>query len=109
MVKMNLEATGEYEVGVENKGSLGVASAKAFKPDLILLDIIMPDVEGSHLAAQLKEDVNTQDIPIVFLTAVVTKEETEAAGGVIAGHPFIAKPINVKELIDCIEKNISSE
>lgn len=109
MVKLNLEATGRYEVRTENKGLLAVVTAKEFKPDLILLDIIMPDIEGSQVAASLKGDRDTAKIPVVFLTAMVTKEETESAGGVIAGNPFIAKPVDTKSLIDCIEKNISKE
>lgn len=107
MVKLNLEATGRYEVRAENKGSLGLDAVRSFKPDLILLDIIMPDIEGSEVAAALKEDNTTRDIPVVFLTAMVTKEETKAADGVIAGHPFIAKPVNLKELINCIDENIN--
>jgi CheY-like chemotaxis protein len=106
LVKLNLEKTGKYEVRAENKGSQGLAAAREFKPDLILLDILMEDMEGSEVAVQLKNDVNTRDIPVVFLTAVVKKEEVESGYGVIGGHPFIAKPISINELISCIEKNI---
>lgn len=106
MVKLNLELTGRYTVRTENKGAQGLVAAKQFKPDLILLDIIMPDMEGSDVASQLKEDIDVKDIPIVFLTAVVTKEETDTTCGVIGSHPFIAKPVSLKELISCIDKNI---
>lgn len=107
MVKLNLEAIDRYEVRIENKATLGLTAAKAFKPDLILLDIIMPDMQGSEVAERLKEDNSTKAIPIVFLTAVITREETEASDGVIAGHSFLAKPVELKDLIDCIEKNIN--
>jgi CheY-like chemotaxis protein len=106
LVKLNLEKTGKYEVRAENKGSQGLAVAREFKPDLILLDILMEDMEGSEVAVQLKNDVNTRDIPVVFLTAVVKKEEVASGSGVIGGHPFIAKPISINELISCIEKNL---
>ncbi len=109
LVKLNLEKTGEYEVRVENKGSQGLALAREFKPDLILLDILMEDMEGSEVAAQLKNDMNTKDIPVVFLTAVVKKEEVESGCGVIGGNPFIAKPVSTNELIDCIEQNLSKK
>ncbi len=109
LVKLNLEKTGKYEVRAENKGSQSLAAAREFKPDLILLDILMPDMEGSEVAIQLKNDVNTRDIPVVFLTAVVKKEEVESGSGVIGGHPFIAKPVSTNELINCIEQNLSKK
>ena len=107
IVKFNLEKTGKYEVRTEDKGSNGLAAARALKPDLILLDILMQDMDGSDVASQIKDDENVKNIPIVFLTAVITKAEVDSFGEVIGGHPFIAKPVSVEGLIDCIEKNIA--
>ncbi len=107
LVKLNLEETGRYEVRVENKGVQGLAAVQAFKPDLILLDLLMPDMEGSEVAYQIKNDSKVKNIPIVFLTAAATKEEAGSGGGIIGGHAFIAKPVETKELIACIEKNIN--
>ncbi len=104
LMKLNLEQTKQYEVRVENKGAKGLETAQLFNPDLILLDIIMPDLEGSEVASQIKNDEKTKDIPIVFLTAAVKKEEVNSSGGIIGGNPFIAKPVSTQELIDCIEK-----
>ncbi|MFH1837126.1 MAG: response regulator [Candidatus Omnitrophota bacterium] len=104
MVKINLELTDRYEVYTENESSKGLASAKWIKPDLILLDIIMSDTEGSEVAAQIKNDVDVKNIPIVFLTAVVRKEEIDQHRKAIGGHLFIAKPASTKEIIDIIEK-----
>jgi CheY-like chemotaxis protein len=106
LVKLNLEASGKYEVMTENKGSLGLVATKQFKPDLILLDLIMPDMGGGELSGQLESDEETKNIPIVFLTAIMTKEEAEARGGIISGHQVIAKPITTEQLIDFIERNI---
>ncbi|MFA5314948.1 MAG: response regulator, partial [Candidatus Omnitrophota bacterium] len=83
-----------------------LAAAKAFQPDLVLLDILMPDLMGSEVAAQMKEDDDTKDIPVVFLTAVVGKEEVVQRGGVIGGHLFVAKPVDIKQLIEVIDENI---
>jgi len=104
-VKSGLEETDKYEVKTENKGALGFSAAKEFQPDLVLLDILMPDTEGGEVASQLKEDEDTGNIPIVFITAVVKEEEVEKHSGVIGGHPFIAKPLNLDKLIDVIEQN----
>lgn len=106
LVKMNLEATGKYEVKVENKGALGFDRTKEFKPDLILLDILMPDMEGSEVASQLSEDKDTESIPIVFLTAIVRENEIKNSGGIIAGRHFVAKPVSSDKLIAIIERTI---
>ncbi len=106
VLKLNLEATGKYKVRTENKGSLGLVAAKQFKPDLVLLDLIMPDMGGGEVSCQLKIDKDTNTIPIVYLTAVMTKEEVEARGGGVSGLQVVAKPVGIGELIDVIEKNI---
>ena len=106
LVKLNLEQTGQYEVMAINQGALAVSSARQFKPDLIVLDVLMPDLQGDDIAYELEKDNSTKDIPIVFLTAAVTKEEVERHKGLIAKRPFIAKPVSAEELISYIEENI---
>jgi CheY-like chemotaxis protein len=106
LVKMNLEGTGEYEVRTENKGKFGLAVAKEFKPDLILLDVMMPGKDGCEVRYELKNEQETKDIPVVFLTAVVSSKDTEKNNGLIGGNLFIAKPVDIKKLIEVIKKNI---
>ncbi len=102
-----LEDTGHYVVRTENEGLATIAAARQFKPDLILLDIMMKDMTGDGLADKIKNDPILRKTPIVFLTGIVTKEEVEANGGVIGGYPYIAKPIlAMRELLDCIDANI---
>ncbi|MCG2712521.1 MAG: response regulator [Candidatus Omnitrophica bacterium] len=108
IVKINLERTGNYIVRAESDGTKGMAIAKEFKPDIILLDIIMPDISGDEIAVQLEKEEDTKHIPIVFLTAVVKKEEVEFGGAVIGGKTFIAKPVTLEELIKVIEKQIQA-
>jgi len=105
LMKLNLEQTGEFEVRTENSAIEGIAAAKQLKPDLIFLDILMPDMKGDELAYELKADEVTKDIPIVFLTALVTKEQVKEGHGFIGGRPFIAKPVNIEELIVYINKH----
>jgi len=109
LVKMNLEATGKYEVKIENKGALGFAVAKQFKPDLILLDILMPDMEGSEVASKLNEDKDTKNIPLIILTAMVKEDEVKEGSGFIAGRHFLAKPVSTDKLISVIEQAIINE
>ena len=104
MVKLNLERTGDYEVRTENKGAMTVPAAREFKPDLILLDVMMPGMTGDEVAAQLKEDPLLSKIKFIFVTAIVTKSETEQTGSKIGGNVFLAKPVKAQELIDTIEQ-----
>ena len=102
MLKLNLEETGAYEVKAENSGTQGLAAARQFKPDLILLDIVMPDMSGGEVAFEIENDRNTKNTPVVFLTAAAKKEDE----GVISGRTILAKPVTVEEVVDCIEKNL---
>ena len=107
LFKLNLEKAGSYQVQEENKASQAIEAARNFKPDLIILDIMMADADGSEVAARLKMEKNLKDIPIIFLTAVVSSEEVDSnTGGLIGGHPFIAKPADVEEVVVCIEKTL---
>ena len=105
MVKMNLEETDKYEVRTETKGANALRAAKEFKPDLIFLDIVMPDIDGGEVSRMLKEDKMTGNIPLIFLTAIVTDKEVKTEEGVIGGKMFLAKPVSVDKLIQCIEEN----
>ncbi len=103
-VKLYLEGTGKYEVRTQNNGADAVATARAFKPDLVLLDIVMPGVDGAEVAEKMQDDPVLKDIPIVFLTALVRPGEVAASGSDIGGFPFIAKPLDPDKIIACIEK-----
>lgn len=105
LTKLNLEATGRYEVTVENDGLKAIETIQRLMPDVILLDIVMPDIEGSQIAGVLKSDSQLKAIPIIFLTATVTSEEIDHSGGMIGGNPFIAKPARIQQIIDVIEKH----
>jgi CheY-like chemotaxis protein len=103
--KLVLEGTGRYFVVEENDGGKAHQTAQGLKPDLILLDIAMPETDGGEVAARIQSDPGLHRIPIVFLTALVTKAE-EQSGLRIEGHPFLAKPISLPELIKGIEENL---
>lgn len=104
VLKLNLEETGRYEVVEENRPEYVLPIARAFKPDLIFLDVVMPHVHGGEVAEKLRADEAIKDTPVVFLTAVVSREEAERQDGVIGGHPFIAKPVSLDEVLLLIEK-----
>ena len=106
MLRCDLEAFGGYEVQVENHPLQGVEAARRFRPDLILLDVVMPDVDGGQVAAQLRDDEATRQIPIVFLTAITSRQEVRATGSLIGGSVFLPKPVKIDEIIACITQQL---
>ena len=104
MLRLNLEKTGRFEVREENRGRRGAAAARDFKPHLIFLDVIMPDVDGGEVAAHIQSDSRFKDVPIVFLTATVSPREVGAEGARRGGLLFLAKPVTTEQLIECIDK-----
>ena len=105
LIKILLEKISHYLVLEENDAAKAHESARDFRPDLILLDIMMPQIDGGDIAAQIDADPGLQRTPIIFLTALVTKTEAKA-GLHIQGHPVLAKPIDIPELINRIEENL---
>ena len=107
LLKMNLDKTENYDVREENLGSKGLMAAREFRPDLVLLDVMRPDMDGGDVAAGIQADPLLRNTPIIFLTAVVKKEEVNARDGRIGGFPYIAKPLNVRGVISVIEKELA--
>ena len=104
LLKLHLEQTNRYEVREENTPKAAVSTAEAFQPHLILLDVMMPGLDGGELAARFQASPKLKDVPIVFLTATVTKGEVEAGGGRIGGLPFLAKPVVLSEVTACLKR-----
>jgi CheY-like chemotaxis protein len=105
LLKLTLEKTGDYLVQEENDGTRAHAAAREFKPDLILLDIVMPKIDGGDVASKIKADPSLSEIPIIFLTAIVSKKEA-VSSDLIGGFPFLAKPVSLETLIHCIEEHL---
>ncbi len=106
VVKLNLERTKQYEVFFATDGRSGIEIARNQRPDLILLDIRMPGMSGGEIAEELLDDPSTGTIPIIFLTALVKKDEVAKQSGYISGRPFIAKPVTTQDLIKRIEEEL---
>ncbi len=103
LLKLNLEETGSYDVRVENWPEDALKAAREFKPDIVLLDIIMPRMPGGNVAAAIDSDPELKGTPIVFLTAAVRKQYVEDHEGIICDHPCLAKPATVDEVVAMIE------
>ena len=106
LFKLNLEQNANYEVRVENWATKALDAAREFRPDLVLLDIIMPHMIGHDLAAHLRGDASLKRTPIVFLSAVGGRKSTESSTRALGEYPYIRKPATLEELINGIERHL---
>ncbi len=88
----------KFQVCTANCGNMCIEQAKAEKPDLILLDVMMPDISGFDTAVILKKDPETADIPIIFLTALNNPSDL-VHGFQVGANDFLTKPFNKEELV----------
>ena len=108
MVKFNLEATGEYEVRIENISTHAIQTAHQFRPDLILLDYIMPGMDGGDVSIRINEDPALRHVPVIMVTALVSNKEMSEDGTVQrGGHLMVAKPIKFEKLKRCIDSKLA--
>jgi CheY-like chemotaxis protein len=106
LLKLTLEGTKRYLVREENDGSQALAAARIFRPELILLDIMMPKMDGGDVARQIAEDPLLKEVKIIFLTAIVSQKEV-ARGVGMGGYPFMAKPVSLAALTEMIEETLA--
>jgi len=95
MLEKDLLEVAGFEVFVSENATDGIAIARKEKPDIILMDVRLPDMRGSEAARILRKDKETRDIPIVFVTASVMAEGKEEIKN-ITNSGFIGKPINTR-------------
>lgn len=107
LTKMNLERDGRFHVHTLNQASHALEEARAYKPDIMLLDVMMPDGDGGDLAASMKEDPVLKNVPVIFITAAIRKPDLAKRGGRIGGRPYLAKPTSKDEIITAIENELS--
>jgi two-component system, cell cycle response regulator DivK len=103
MLKMRLELTDEFEVLVANDGEAGCALAVAAHPDIILMDLEMPGVDGWEATRRLKDDPQTRDIPVIALSAHALagmRDKALAAGC----DEFDTKPVDFDRLLAAIRR-----
>lgn len=103
-VKKGLEMVGGYEVSICSDSTKAMGEVKGQRPDLILLDIAMPDKSGFDIAAELKRDKETRHIPFVFLTGMIDEKEVEKRKSIIGKQRYISKPVQIEKLINVIDK-----
>jgi CheY-like chemotaxis protein len=103
--RLALQRTGRYQVCAESDSTKAMQTARSFNPDLIVLDISMPEEDGCEVAAEVDADWALRRVPIIFLTGLITRAEANS-GYRVQGHRVLAKPVNISDLIKAIEENL---
>jgi DNA-binding response OmpR family regulator len=103
MLEKRLTAEG-YSVITTTKSRNAIALAKSQHPDIIILDIVMPGMDGGEVAAKLREHPLTRSIPVIFLTALLTKTEEYQGSHTISSNIAFAKPFDTEELLAQIKE-----
>jgi two-component system OmpR family response regulator len=103
-MKINLERTGKFEVQTENYAPNALTTARLFRPDIIVMDVRMPEMEGGEVASQMASDPVLKAVPVVFLTAILNRQEAGINGIMSGKRKVLAKPLDLATLIACIEE-----
>lgn len=105
LVRVNLDLAG-YDVSVARDGAEGLTTARRVRPDLVLLDVMMPVLDGWQVLRALKEDEELQDTPIIMLTAL--SEERDIIRGHLQGAVrYVTKPFEMRTLLRAVEEGLT--
>ena len=107
-LKVTLELTGQYQVRSVLYSSQVLDVARDFKPQMILLDCMMPAMDGGELAAALQSDPALKNVPFAFLTATVAAPETSASRSYSGIQTYLPKSIGLSKLVEFIDEKLSS-
>lgn len=98
-----------YEVLSAANGTHAIELATREIPDLIILDVMMPDMSGGMTAHHLSENITTKDIPIIFLTSIISEEQEMMVDNKDGSYQFLAKPIRAERLLEEVEKALQGD
>jgi DNA-binding response OmpR family regulator len=96
----------EYEIHVETRADMALAAAKRFRPDVFLIDLVLPDIHGMMLARKIRRDRRLRKVPIVLVSALVQVSEECDEPVLIEEFPAFGKPFRLEALKHCIEQQI---
>jgi CheY-like chemotaxis protein len=100
---MILENSGKYEVMIVNQSARALAAAIQFQAEVMLLDVDMPGLSGGDLARKAALDSRLRDVPILFLTGLVRRDETLEGPIESGGRQFLAKPVDPAQLLAAVD------
>lgn len=103
LFQLNLQDETNYEVRIENSGRAGLAAVPGFRPDLILLDVVMPGMSGREMAAALRADPVHGTTPVIFVTGIAPEGSPESWEKQLDGYQRMIKPFTIASIIAAIE------
>jgi DNA-binding response OmpR family regulator len=103
LAAMILENSGRYESMIVNDPARAIPAAIQFQPDAMLLDVDMPNLSGGDVASAAAADSRLRHVPVLFLTGLLTHEETGASPVKRGGQQFLAKPVDPAQLLACMD------
>ena len=107
MVRLTLERSGFFDVCEVNDPVRALAEAHRFQPHLVLLDIEMPVLDGSGVARQFRADKDFHNLPILFMTSLITPEEADRCL-YAAGSRVLAKPVTISRLLQSVAEMLNN-
>ena len=108
LLQLIFERQGHHVVGVK-KGEFGLELLKSLRPDILLLDLMLPDVDGWELYRELKEDKELAQVPVVIVSARNEEDDAQDGYRVVGNDRFVEKPFEVKELIEVVNHILKRE
>jgi len=106
-LKLLLEKQG-YEVKVVTNGLDGIKTAQDYLPDLILLDIVLPKMNGYLVCEAIKENISTKNIPVIFMSAKTQEEDIKKAH-LVGGNDYLIKPFSPEQVNTIIKTYLKGE
>lgn len=104
LLKENLEAAGNYEILTENVSTNACDAAIRFRPDIILLDVVMPDADGGDVASAFKQHPCLKETPVIFVTALGSSHGHLV--NTTSGEEVLGKPFHLETLCRCIDERV---
>jgi DNA-binding response OmpR family regulator len=101
-LKLGLVATGGYDVEIENRGCRAIDTARTFGPDLVILDVVMPEKRGEDVLREFRQASDLHHIPVFFLTAAIPEPQSDRP----QPDRWITKPVLVSEIVREIERRL---
>lgn len=111
LVQRKLSQSG-YQVVVKNNGLDAINEARNSRPDLVLMDIILPDMDGAEVVEMLQNELALKTVPILFLSGIVTIDSPSQKSEVRVRdrlYPALGKPFNAQQLLDEVTKSLKSD
>jgi DNA-binding response OmpR family regulator len=101
LLQLILERKGHHVIGVK-RGELGLELLKSLKPDILLLDLMLPDIDGWDIYRQMKADDELSTVPVIIISARDQKQDAAAGYHVVGNDLYVEKPFEIEELVNAV-------